>query len=203
MNAAPSSADAARLFDEAARIASSGDYVTAINRVLLSLGRDPGRVDSLHLLAQLQLQLGLHADAAQAARAAVERAPQWADCRYTLGRSLKAGGHLQQAIEQYHAAIQIDPNKPRYFCSLGIAYRESGQPEAALASYQAALTLDADNREARNNLANLLRELGRDQEAAHFDAAKADLTQQLDRLVDEAATLHAKGDYKQDRKSVV
>jgi protein O-GlcNAc transferase len=197
LNAAPSSADAARLFDEAARIAASGDYVTAINRVLLSLGRDPGRADALHLLAQLQLQLGLHADAVQAARAAVERAPQWADCRYTLGRSLKAGGHLQEAIEQYRAAIQIDPSKPRYFCSLGIAYRESGQAEAALASYQAALTLDANSREARNNLANLLRELGRDQDAAHFDAAKADLTQQLDRLVNEAATLHAKGEYKQ------
>ncbi len=197
MNAAPSPADAARLFDEAARIASSGDYVTAINRVLLSLNRDPGRADSLHLLAQLQLQLGLHADAAQAARAAVERAPQWADCRYTLGRALKSGGRLQEAIEQYRAALQLDPNQPRYFCSLGIAYREAGQSEAALASYRAALTLDANNREARNNLANLLRELGRDQEASRFDGTKADLNQQLDRLVNEAASLHAKGEYKQ------
>ena len=198
MSATASSTDAARLFDEAARIAASGDYVSAINRVLQSLSRDPaGEPGSLHLLAQLQLQLRLRAEAAQAARAALERAPQWADCRYTLGRALKAAGQLGEAIEQYRAAIQIDPNRPRYFCSLGVAWREAGQPQAAISSYRAALALDASNREARNNLANVLRELGREQEAAHYDGAKAALSGELDRLVNEAAALHARGEHKQ------
>lgn len=197
MSAVPSSADAVRLFDEAARIAASGDYVTAMKQVLQSLGRDPGRVESLHLLAQLQLQLGLLAEAEQVARLAVERAPQWADCHYTFGRVLKAAGQLGAAIEQYRLALQIDPGKPRYFCSLGVAFREAGQPEAAIASYQAALTLDPANREARNNLANVLRESGREQEAAGYDGDRAALTRQLDQLVNEAATLHARGDYKQ------
>jgi predicted O-linked N-acetylglucosamine transferase (SPINDLY family) len=197
LNAAASSADAARLCAEAARIAASGDYLSAINRVLQSLAHEPARAESLHLLAQLQLQLGLHADAVKAAEDALERVPQWADCRYTLGRALKAGGRLGEAIEQYRTAIRIDPGKPRYFCSLGVALREAGQPEAAISSYQAALALDANNREARNNLANVLRESGREQEAARYDGAKMDLVRDLDRLVNEAATHHGRGEYKQ------
>jgi protein O-GlcNAc transferase len=197
LNAETHSPDATRLMNEAAGLAAAGDYVAALNRILQSLALDGSRAESLHLLAQLELQLRLYPEAVQAAAAALQRAPQWADCHYTLGRALKANGQLDAAIEHYQAAIRSDVRRPHYFCSLGVAYRESGRADAAILSYQAALALDATNKEARNNLANVLREMGREQEAARYDTAKSALTRELEDRVNEAAILHSKGEYKQ------
>jgi tetratricopeptide (TPR) repeat protein len=197
LNAGANSFDAARLFDEAVRLAGAGDYIAALNRLLQSQAQNPSRVESWHLLAQLQLQLGLQSEAIRAASIAVESAPAWADSRYILGRSLKAAGRVQEAIEQYQHAIRIDPTRPHYLTSLGVAYRQLGRLQEAVASYQAALALDPANREANNNLGNVLRELGQENEAARHDTGKSALTAELDDLVTEAASLHAKGEYKQ------
>ena len=195
LNANVAAPNASALFDEAARFAAAGDYVSALNRTLKILAQDRSRVEVWHLLARLQLQLGLHSEAVQAATMASQMAPNWADCRYILGRVLKANGRTEDAIEQYRAAIRLDAKRPHYFCSLGVAFRELGRLEESILSYQAALALEPANKEASNNLANVLRQTGRDQEATCHDNAKLALNQELDRLVNDAWLLYTKGEY--------
>jgi protein O-GlcNAc transferase len=197
LNAKVNPSRARELFDESARIAARGDYVSAFAPLLASLQEDQTQGEAWHLLARLQLHLGLHVDAVSAAQRAVQLVPASADGHYILGRALRASGRPEQAVEEYRASIELDRTRPQYFCSLGVACRELGRTEEAIASYRAALALDPEHREAANNLANTLRQAGRPQEAAAHEAARSALTRELDRLVDEGARLHHRGEYKQ------
>lgn len=63
----------------------------------------------------------------------------------------KLGNH-QQAIEDCHRALTIDPTYSKAHGRLGLAYSSLARYEEAKTSYQKAIDLEPENESLRNNL---------------------------------------------------
>lgn len=81
--------------------------------------------------------------------------PNYADVRNRLGVVLTAQGNDEEAIDQFVAAIRINPRYVEAHINLAIAYYELGYTEQAKAHYQQVLEYDPDNRVAREALQRL------------------------------------------------
>jgi Flp pilus assembly protein TadD len=64
-----------------------------------------------------------------------------------------------RAIEDYTAALRIDPNYAKAYSNRGVAYYNKEDYRRARADYEKALQLDPNDTIARNNL-ELLRNMG-------------------------------------------
>ena len=74
-------------------------------------------------------------------------------------RSLKHG-KLDEAIEHYQKALQLDPDLPEAQLNLGNALMEQGKTEQGIAHIQKAVQLKPDYAEAHNNLGGYLLRAG-------------------------------------------
>ena len=78
-----------------------------------------------------------------------------------LGNTFVHLGQMDKAINQYQAAIAIDPDYALSHCNLGIALASLGRLEEAIEEYQRTLNLQPNNALAHNNLAHSLSIQGR------------------------------------------
>lgn len=78
--------------------------------------------------------------------------PNYADVRNRLGVVLTAQGHDEEAVEQFIAALRINPRYVEAHVNLAITYYELGFVDQAKAHYKQVLTIDPDNRVAREAL---------------------------------------------------
>jgi len=77
----------------------------------------------------------------------------------------KQKGELEQAIAQYRAAVQANPNFPDIYAALGSALVTQGEFDKAIANYRKAIELKPSFAELRRKLALLLGDLDRVDEA--------------------------------------
>jgi Flp pilus assembly protein TadD len=82
-----------------------------------------------------------------------------------LGIWLYHEGHIADAIEHYHKAIQIEPNWCDTWYNLGAALDAQGRSDEAIADYHRAIQLNPDYAYALNNLGNALAARGQWDEA--------------------------------------
>jgi tetratricopeptide (TPR) repeat protein len=82
-------------------------------------------------------------------------------------------GDYQQALRDYKAAIQLDPNNPEAYFKSGIVQRRLNHPKEAIANYTTALRLNPRFADAYNNRGLVKRQLSDPQ------GALADFTQAL------------------------
>ena len=75
---------------------------------------------------------------------------------HNLGVALADEGRFPEAIEQYQAALQIEPNAANVETDYGNALAKSGRIPEAIAHYRAALGALPDSPIAHNDLANAL-----------------------------------------------
>ena len=75
---------------------------------------------------------------------------------HNLGVALADEGRFAEAIQQYQAALQIEPDAPNVQTDYGNALARSGQIADAIAHYQAALRVLPDSPIIHNDLANAL-----------------------------------------------
>ena len=75
---------------------------------------------------------------------------------HNLGVALAGEGRFAEAIEQYQAALQIEPDAANVETDYGNALARSGHTPEAIAHYQAALRVLADSPIIHNDLANAL-----------------------------------------------
>jgi tetratricopeptide (TPR) repeat protein len=102
--------------------------------------------------------------------------PQSARAHNNFGMALADGRQFDQAIEEFRAALAIEPDYDDASYNLGLAYYDlgnaltgRGQLDQAAIQYQNALALDPNRAEAHNNLGILLARAGRVDEAIeHF-----------------------------------
>ncbi len=88
--------------------------------------------------------------------------------RYNRAQVHAALGHHAEAVADYTAVIECDPNYAEYHFDRGMLWRDLGEPERALADYEHAIRLSPPFPEAYFNRADVLAELG-DTEAAVAD----------------------------------
>ncbi|KAI9028565.1 hypothetical protein DFJ74DRAFT_603544 [Hyaloraphidium curvatum] len=124
-----------------------GDYATPYNNGLEAFAR------------------GDFADAERWFRRALRVEPNSADCLYNLGNAQMAAGLIDAAVESYTKSLGLKPNQPDVLVNLGNAYALSKKdPASAILNFEAALRI-AEDPQARFNLAVVLDNEGRLEEA--------------------------------------
>lgn len=127
---------------------------------------DPSTRDAIPLgraevIAQGWFELGCEQEAEgdPAARTSYQRAidldPGLADARVNLGRLLQADRCLDQAIDQYRAALAAAPYHSTAAFNLGVALQAARRRDEAAEAYAHAIDLDPDLADAHYNLACL------------------------------------------------
>lgn len=91
------------------------------------------------------------------------RHPSARDLVAPLGRAraLQLAGHYQAAEARYRAVLKLDPYQPQALLHLALLVWSLGRPVEALRHLRLALEVDPDLPGAREQLAHLLRALGR------------------------------------------
>jgi tetratricopeptide (TPR) repeat protein len=82
-----------------------------------------------------------------------------------LGTEYYEQGKLDEAVAEFQAAIELEPDNADAYRNLGTAYLEQGKDEEAAAAYEQAIELDPDFGEAYGDLAGVYVDLGRLSEA--------------------------------------
>jgi len=82
-----------------------------------------------------------------------------------LGLLLKNQGHIKEAMEHYHKALQINPNYAEALNNLGVALAAQERFDEAIEDFRKALQIDPNSAKAQNNLGHALAAKGRFDEA--------------------------------------
>lgn len=114
--------------------------------------------------AILLQDLGRYAEAAAGAERALALRPAYPDALLALGNALQALDRHAEAVAAYDAALRLG-GRADLWCARGAALKKSGALQDALASYDHALALRPDYALAVHYRANVLRALGRKDEA--------------------------------------
>ncbi len=84
------------------------------------------------------------------------------------GNELLRQGRVEEAIQQYHKAIQLEPANANFRYNLANVYAGLGQDAAAAELYRGALSIRPHFPEALTNLAGVLTRMGHDAEALDY-----------------------------------
>ncbi|MCL7452641.1 MAG: tetratricopeptide repeat protein [Anaerolineae bacterium] len=79
-------------------------------------------------------------------------ASQAADEHFQKGNELFDQGKFEEAIDEYGAALEEDPDNVSVLVNLGVAYYNSGELDQAVEKYNRALELAPDDADIHSNL---------------------------------------------------
>jgi tetratricopeptide (TPR) repeat protein len=139
---------------------SLGQKEEAIASYRKAIELDPNYAAAYYNLGLAQSDLGQTEEAIASYRKAIELDPNYAYAYNGLGIVQSALGQTEEAIASYRKAIEIDPNDAIAYYNLGNAQKSLGQTEEAIASYRKAIEIDPNLPQPRNNLSEILDELG-------------------------------------------
>ncbi len=165
--------------------ARSADEVAAIDRQYAQACGELGR------LAHSQ---GLHDEALEYFRAALEGNPQSIDLRFWLGSTLRKLGKHSEAIDQLHQVVSSDDHHAAAQLELSKALLSDGQPAAAVTSAAIAAELTPYRVDAQFQLGvALLASQESDRAFAAFQRALAANPDHVDSLINLGAILASHG----------
>ena len=159
---------ARQLFLEGLAAFEKGRFDVAEQRFLSSLALLPGRVSTLINLAATQLKLLRGQDALAVADQVLAVEPDNAEAWFHKAVALGLLNLHQDALAGYEKVLKLGtlPAAEPWFRH-GQTLQALDQPEKALASYDRALAADPGLAQAWSNRGSILRELKRNEEAAH------------------------------------
>jgi tetratricopeptide (TPR) repeat protein len=91
--------------------------------------------------------------------AALRARPEYFDAHYNLGIALAMSGDFARAVEEFRVALRLNPQDANVEANLGGALAELGNLTDARAHLERALALDPNHTLARENLAEVRRQL--------------------------------------------
>ena len=100
-------------------------------------------------------------------RDAIEADPTHINAHYYLGNLSREMRDFSSAIEAYNALVSLRPLDPSNRLRLGQAYQLNGEVAQAIEQYERAAQIDANYVQARQSLADLHKQLGALDKAAH------------------------------------
>jgi tetratricopeptide (TPR) repeat protein len=158
------------------------DFQAAARHIRRAVELDPSEPEALRLLSIVYKILGRNQDAVDAARAATDRAPEFAPLWNALGDSLLAAGRNAEAVDVLKRAISLLPG-------YGPALERLERARAALGEFDLAVEIRGSRMRlaGQRERADLL-----EAEAGTLGAAEAihkDLRRELDGLLRQAETL--------------
>jgi tetratricopeptide (TPR) repeat protein len=158
--------------DLASLLADMGRTADAVAQFEASLRLRPDDARSHFLLGSLLARLDRAAEAVPHFREAIRLEPGSAQAHYELAESLRNegiaasdGALLGEAIANYRAALQINPNDVVARTNLGVTLMLLRQPGEAIEQCSRALAIRSDWAEAHNCLAVSYAQMGRFPEA--------------------------------------
>ncbi|MGA3327664.1 MAG: rhomboid family intramembrane serine protease [Terriglobia bacterium] len=111
------------------------------------------------------LQSGKTGPAIEKLKTVTAHAPGSFLAHLLLGEAYRHGKQYDEAMEEFHKAIDLEPNFAETHAELGLALRQKGQNDQAIAEYRKALALKPDDPAVNNNLGYALAKMGRHDEA--------------------------------------
>ncbi len=132
---------------------------------------NPNDADAFYRLGVIYARIERYQAACQAYAAALEIAPDHLDALNNLGNIYLRQRHLLEAINTYEKVLSLAPDYARAHHNLGNAYVLLGDAPRAVTAFEKAVEVDAAYAPPRQMLAQLLRRLGRDEEAHVQQAA--------------------------------
>lgn len=134
-----------------------------------ALAMDPHHVDSLHLIGLLSLHAKQYDHAVEWFSRAIRLDPKPVYLT-SLGTALLAQARLEEALQVFDKAVQLNPDDAELWKNLGLALIEVGRLADAILIFQQALKLNPRHLEVALRSGLLLLKLERYEEAVkHFD----------------------------------
>ena len=127
------------------------------------IGRRAGRVDCLRLASNYVLR-----DSETLWRHTIACTSNNYLAHEALGKALAEKGHIPEAEEQFHQALEIWPDDPTVHFDLGVAAAGQGRWNDAIREYRRAIEANPLYAAAYNNLANVYIQVGYVEEAVAY-----------------------------------
>jgi len=146
--------------------ASTGHLQDSLARIQAAAAAEPDNAALVRLEGMALLVAGQGPAGEARLRHAIELNPNDMASYQALARYLLASGRREESIQTYEQAVKSRPDSAPLHFTLGTLYESLGRRDQAIAEYQEAVKLDPNLAVAKNNLAYLLAEAGRDLDRA-------------------------------------
>jgi tetratricopeptide (TPR) repeat protein len=146
--------------------AATGRSAESLARIRAALAQAPDNSALIRLEALALLAGGEGPQAEARLRRAIEINPNDMEAYQALARYLLASGRRSDSIQTYEQAVQSRPDAAPLRFTLGTLYEAENRRDEAIKEYEEAIRLDGNLAVAKNNLAYLLAEEGRDLDRA-------------------------------------
>uniref|UniRef100_A0A6E8VPC4 Protein O-GlcNAc transferase n=2 Tax=Anopheles coluzzii TaxID=1518534 RepID=A0A6E8VPC4_ANOCL len=157
----------AGLLELAHREYQAVDYDNAERHCMQLWRQESNNTGVLLLLSSIHFQCRRLDKSAQFSTLAIKQNPLLAEAYSNLGNVYKERGQLQEALENYRHAVRLKPDFIDGYINLAAALVAARDMEQAVQAYVTALQYNPDLYCVRSDLGNLLKALGRLDEAKH------------------------------------
>jgi tetratricopeptide (TPR) repeat protein len=140
----------------------TGHLQDSIDRIQRAVAAQPNNAKLETLYGVALASSGKTSDAEKAFKHAIELDPRDIAAYQSLTQLLVQSGRQDESIETYKKAIGAMPDVAGLYLVLGSLYEGKGDTEQAIEQYDKAVKLDPNLAAAKNNLAYLLAEKGKD-----------------------------------------
>ncbi|XP_070140122.1 UDP-N-acetylglucosamine--peptide N-acetylglucosaminyltransferase 110 kDa subunit isoform X3 [Drosophila kikkawai] len=141
------------------------DYESAEKHCMQLWRQDSTNTGVLLLLSSIHFQCRRLDKSAQFSTLAIKQNPVLAEAYSNLGNVYKERGQLQEALDNYRRAVRLKPDFIDGYINLAAALVAARDMESAVQAYITALQYNPDLYCVRSDLGNLLKALGRLEEA--------------------------------------
>lgn len=143
----------------------AGDYEAAEQHCMQLWRQEPENTGVLLLLSSVHFQTRKLDRSAYFSQLAIKQNPMLAEAYSNLGNVYKERGQLHEALDNYRYAVRLKPDFIDGYINLAAALVAAGDMEQAVQAYVTALQYNSDLYCVRSDLGNLLKALGRLDEA--------------------------------------
>lgn len=146
------------------------DYENAERHCMQLWRQESNNTGVLLLLSSIHFQCRRLDKSAQFSTLAIKQNPHLAEAYSNLGNVYKERGQLQEALENYRHAVRLKPDFIDGYINLAAALVAARDMEQAVQAYVTALQYNPDLYCVRSDLGNLLKALGRLDEAKRISS---------------------------------